>query len=83
MSVKPVPQGYHTVTPWIISRDTVQLIDYMKRAFGAEEGVHQGYGVRPERRLLPRQGTQPRLTSRSEKRVSKIIVWRMRTWTPC
>ena len=25
------------MTPWIISRDTVQLIDYMKRAFGAEE----------------------------------------------
>src|SRR3954452_23513129 len=37
MSVKPVPQGYHTVTPWIISRDTLRLIDYMKRAFGAEE----------------------------------------------
>ncbi|MEU1661946.1 hypothetical protein ABZ527_38675 [Streptomyces griseofuscus] len=37
MLVKPVPQGYSTVTPWIISRDTVQLIDYMKRAFGAEE----------------------------------------------
>ncbi|WP_030678531.1 VOC family protein [Streptomyces rimosus] len=37
MSVKPVPHGYHTVTPWIISRDTVQLIDFMKRAFGAEE----------------------------------------------
>ncbi|MFF4401699.1 VOC family protein [Streptomyces sp. NPDC001480] len=37
MSVRPVPQGYSTVTPWIISRDTVQLIDYMKRAFGAEE----------------------------------------------
>ncbi|MFE7213608.1 hypothetical protein ACFU93_27205 [Streptomyces sp. NPDC057611] len=26
MSVKPAPQGYNTVTPWIISRDTVQLI---------------------------------------------------------
>ena len=37
MSVKLVPQGYHTVTPWIISRDTVQLIDYMTRACGAEE----------------------------------------------
>ncbi|MGW3648137.1 VOC family protein [Streptomyces sp. NPDC000878] len=37
MSVKPVPQGYHTVTPWIISRDTVRLIDFMKRAFDAEE----------------------------------------------
>ncbi|MFI9049047.1 VOC family protein [Streptomyces sp. NPDC053427] len=37
MSVNPIPQGYTTVTPWIISRDTVQLIDYLKRAFGAEE----------------------------------------------
>ncbi|MFF3304517.1 hypothetical protein [Streptomyces sp. NPDC001741] len=37
MSVKPVPQGYTTVTPWIISRDTAQLIAYMKRAFDAEE----------------------------------------------
>ncbi|WP_326683025.1 VOC family protein [Streptomyces sp. NBC_01237] len=37
MSVKPIPQGYTTVTPWIISRDTVQLIAYMKRAFDAEE----------------------------------------------
>ena len=37
MTVKPVPEGYTTVTPWIISRDTVQLIDYLKRAFDAEE----------------------------------------------
>ncbi|MFE6058123.1 VOC family protein [Streptomyces sp. NPDC056431] len=37
MFVDSVPQGYHTVTPWIISRDTVRLIDFLKRAFGAEE----------------------------------------------
>ena len=37
MAVKPVPGGYTTVTPWIISRDTARLIDYMKEAFGAEE----------------------------------------------
>ncbi|WP_328580486.1 VOC family protein [Streptomyces sp. NBC_00370] len=37
MSVEPVPQGYTTVTPWLISRDTVQLITYMKRAFDAVE----------------------------------------------
>ncbi|MCX4694478.1 VOC family protein [Streptomyces sp. NBC_01408] len=37
MSVKPVPQGYGTVTPWIISRDTVRLIAFLKEAFGAEE----------------------------------------------
>ncbi|WP_043195579.1 VOC family protein [Streptomyces sp. NRRL WC-3725] len=37
MSVKPVPHGYHTVTPWIVSRDTPRLIDFMRRAFDAEE----------------------------------------------
>jgi PhnB protein len=37
MAVKPVPEGYATVTPWIISRDTARLIDYMKEAFGAGE----------------------------------------------
>lgn len=37
MSVKPVPEGYHTVTPWLITRDTVALIDFMKRAFDATE----------------------------------------------
>jgi uncharacterized glyoxalase superfamily protein PhnB len=37
MTVKPVPEGYTTVTPWIISRDTAQLIDYVKAAFDAEE----------------------------------------------
>jgi hypothetical protein len=37
MTVKPVPEGYATVTPWIISRDTAQLIDFVKEAFDAEE----------------------------------------------
>ncbi|MFB7835816.1 MULTISPECIES: VOC family protein [unclassified Streptomyces] len=37
MSVNSVPQGYHTVTPWIISRDTVRLIAFLREAFGAEE----------------------------------------------
>lgn len=37
MSVQPVPQGYTTVTPWIISRDTVRLIAFLKSAFDAEE----------------------------------------------
>jgi uncharacterized glyoxalase superfamily protein PhnB len=35
--VRPVPEGYHTVTPWICSRDTARLLDFVKEAFGAEE----------------------------------------------
>ncbi|HEX5993236.1 MAG TPA: VOC family protein [Thermomicrobiales bacterium] len=33
----PVPEGYHTVTPWVISRDTAELIKFVTAAFGAEE----------------------------------------------
>jgi PhnB protein len=37
MTAKPVPEGYHTVTPWIISHDTARLIEYVTEAFDAEE----------------------------------------------
>jgi PhnB protein len=29
------PQGYHAVTPWIISRDTARLIEFTRQAFDA------------------------------------------------
>jgi PhnB protein len=35
--IRAVPEGYRTVTPWIISKGTAQLLDFVKRAFGAEE----------------------------------------------
>ncbi|WP_338677651.1 hypothetical protein V1460_35275 [Streptomyces sp. SCSIO 30461] len=37
MAVQPVPEGYSTVTPWIICKDTAGLTDYVQPAFGAEE----------------------------------------------
>ena len=36
-TVQPIPEGYHTVTPWISSRDTARLLDFVKQAFGADE----------------------------------------------
>ncbi len=36
-SVKPVPDGYHTITPYLVLRDGAAAIDFYKRAFGAEE----------------------------------------------
>ncbi|WP_232663245.1 VOC family protein [Pseudonocardia sp. TRM90224] len=36
-TVTPVPDGYTTVTPWIISADTGAMIDYLVAAFDAEE----------------------------------------------
>ncbi|NUO99855.1 MAG: VOC family protein [Nonomuraea sp.] len=37
MTVNPIPEGYTTVTPWLISQDTAGLIDWVEAAFGAEE----------------------------------------------
>ncbi|TDO43294.1 putative glyoxalase superfamily protein PhnB [Kribbella sp. VKM Ac-2527] len=33
----PIPDGYTTVTPWIISKDTIALMEWLTAAFGAEE----------------------------------------------
>ena len=39
MAVKPVPDGYHTVSPYLAVEDAATAIDYYKRAFGARERV--------------------------------------------
>src|SRR4051794_34981919 len=36
MSVKKIPAGYHTITPYIAVMGAPKLIDFLKRAFGAE-----------------------------------------------
>jgi PhnB protein len=37
MSVKTIPEGYHSVTPYLIIRGAADAIDYYKKAFGATE----------------------------------------------
>jgi uncharacterized glyoxalase superfamily protein PhnB len=37
MPVKPIPDGYHTITPYLVVRGLPKLLDFLKRAFGAEE----------------------------------------------
>jgi hypothetical protein len=39
MAVKPVPDGYHTVTPYLTLDDAAAAIEYYKQAFGAKERV--------------------------------------------
>jgi PhnB protein len=36
-SVKPIPEGYHTVTPYLVVHDAAKAIDFYKRAFDAKE----------------------------------------------
>jgi PhnB protein len=35
--VKPIPDGYHTVTPYLALRDAARAIEFYKKAFGAKE----------------------------------------------
>lgn len=37
MPVKPIPDGYHTVTPFLLVKDASNVIDFLKQAFGAVE----------------------------------------------
>jgi PhnB protein len=37
MAVKPIPDGYHSVTPYLILDGAAQAIDFYKKAFGAVE----------------------------------------------
>ena len=37
MAVKPIPEGYHSVTPVLIVEGAAKLMEFLKRAFGAEE----------------------------------------------
>ena len=45
MTVKPIPDGYHTITPYLIVDNASSAIDFYKKAFGAEERArHGGHG---------------------------------------
>ena len=37
MAVKPIPDGYHTITPYLAVEDTATAIDFYTKAFGAQE----------------------------------------------
>jgi PhnB protein len=39
MATKPIPEGYHTVTPYLAVDGAARAIDFYVRAFGAKERV--------------------------------------------
>src|SRR3981081_241813 len=36
MTAKPVPDGYHSVTPYLTVRDAPKVIEFLQQAFGAK-----------------------------------------------
>lgn len=37
MPAKPIPDGYHSVTPYLTVRDAARALEFYKQAFGAKE----------------------------------------------
>lgn len=37
--VRPIPEGYHSVTPYLIIKGAAKALDFYQRAFGAKETV--------------------------------------------
>jgi uncharacterized glyoxalase superfamily protein PhnB len=50
MSAKPVPDGYHTLTPFLTVRDAARAIEFYKNAFGAE--VRGGVAKGPDGKVM-------------------------------
>ena len=44
--VKPIPEGYHSVTPYLVVDDAQAAIDFYTRAFGAKEKFRLPMGDR-------------------------------------
>lgn len=40
MAAKPIPDGFHSLTPYLVVDGANKLIDFVKEAFGAEE-IHR------------------------------------------
>jgi PhnB protein len=43
MAVKPIPEGYHTVTPYLVVKGVDKLIQFLTQAFDAKE-LHRTVG---------------------------------------
>jgi PhnB protein len=37
MAAKPIPEGFHTITPYLVVQGVATLIAFLQQAFGAEE----------------------------------------------
>ncbi len=44
--VKPIPEGYHSVTPYLVVHDAAAALDFYARAFGAQELFRMPMGDR-------------------------------------
>ena len=52
--VSPIPEGYHTITPYLVAENAAALIDFAKHTFGAQEtfrAIGSAGGIHAEVRI--------------------------------
>jgi uncharacterized glyoxalase superfamily protein PhnB len=52
MAVKPIPEGQHSVTPYLVVEGAAKLIDFIKQAFAGKE---EHRSVRPDGSIMHAQ----------------------------
>ena len=71
--VNPIPEGFHTVTPYMTIKDAASAIEFYKEAFGAREIFRW---VDPDGRVrhatAPPPWTAPIGRSRSQKGPARV-----------
>ena len=50
MAAKPIPDGYHTITPYLTVRDAAKVIQFLKQGFGAQTS-HEPF-KRPDGKIM-------------------------------
>jgi PhnB protein len=80
--VNPIPEGYHTLTPYLVVQDAPALIDFAGRTFGAVEtfrAIGSAGGIHAEVRvgdsMLMIGGGGPGLSWRGESRPTALHVY--------
>ena len=44
MTVKPIPEGYHSIQPYLILDGAARAIEFYQKAFGAAERLDEAAG---------------------------------------
>jgi uncharacterized glyoxalase superfamily protein PhnB len=50
MAVQPIPESYHTLTPYLVVRGADKTIEFLKKAFGAEQSFEPM--MRPDGKIM-------------------------------
>jgi PhnB protein len=82
MAVKPIPEGYHTVTPYLTVRNAPKVIEFLKQAFGGK--LSHDAIKRPDGSIMHAQITigDSRIMIAEESEMAKATVSTLYVYVP-